>query len=365
MGLGEANVLKSLLFRLGRKYGEVFVKTTCLLLSAVQFGITAQELEELLWANPSVRSEMGKNLSSRDAFPGNGGSESEIRSAIGASLCHFLNCISSILHRKYFYGCEVYCWSNTRTKQLVTSFYISEDFQLAQKSLTDYYIQYVLDYPLPRKTPFKSVHVCIEMHCLLYSCGKRTEIMQHCLLNYGWLFTVLQATRSSYLLQVLQQVYRAYNDRCLLVLERVLRLACPVINRSKLAFAGEMQTRLLPFVQRFPALEELVSQCKKQRFPDGTLLPAGMHAQAPGAPLRVSFTEAETINDAILTYEGQSTLCLVYCSGKLLKMFALESGDLLREVVFKEGVEWIKLSQDQKVVKTHITCPFRCFNLLP
>ena len=277
---------------------------------------------------------------------------------IKRSLAQFLHDLlldlSPLLTTKVFVGSLLYTWSNSVIKEIVESLYLTtkEQKHSMQKILVRYYLEYIGrgKYPTNQKVPLKTAHIVIELPHHFKDLGRDTEAMEMCYLNLHWLTAIIKTCGVTGVLFFLEQAFRSIeNNRPLLIVERSIRLAIPILQRNLGAFPGEIFSRTLPFARIFPDLKSIISQCVLYKFDYPSLLPAGMHAQAPGAPLRVSFSEEAQIADQVLVFETGKMTNIVYAARNRLKFFEMITGDPLKEMAFNDNIKWLKLTRDKQV----------------
>ena len=367
IGQNEVDAVRTYVSSLQRLYGDCFVRITVSLITASKFGISGQELEELLLTYNSVIEDVKAiypelkyiTKSNFTKFSG------IVKSAIAFSLHNLLADLSPLLLRKYFVGCLLYKWSNSVVENAMEFLYLASQEQKysVQKMLVRYYVEYTArgKYLTNPKIPLKMAHVVLELPYHLKDLDRENEAMEFCFLNIFWLFAIIKSFGVVTVLFFLEQAYRSFkNNRPVLIVERSIRLAVDSLQSSPDAFPGELFSRTLPFARIFPSLKPLISQCTSYKFSTSALLPAGMHAQAPGAPLRVSFGEETEIVDQVAVYESNNIINLVYCTQDRLKIFDMVSGDLLREMAFGDDVRWLRTTRD-KQVQVWSMCTFRNF----
>lgn len=351
VGCGETDVIKKLIKRLQHQYGKHLVYITVSLLTVTTYGITAQDMRDLLVNRDSVKIEVLRNLQhigfqQEDEQDG----KDAVSNAIDNCLTLLLGELSDLLHVKRIGGCEVYCWSSRNIENALQSFCDKAELNDTRKSLMEHCMQYVeRKSKMPLKEPLKCSHICME----LASFSEVPEF-QDCIsrlwpLSFSCLHTMIHSFGVVQVLCLLEQAYKCSRDRSILVVERAIRLALPVIHRSIHSFSGELFSRLSHFASSFPSIDKLVKESVSPPRNSPSLLPAGIHAQAPGAPLRVSINEQQSISKSVVVYEKESVMCLTYCCCRTLKMFDMHNGDVIREVLFKDDIEWIQMSDTLEV----------------
>ena len=341
---------------LQEKYGDCFVRITVSLLTASKFGVTEQELEEILPTYTSVIDDLkifhpklrGVTKANFTKYSG------VIRSALAFSLHNLLLDLSPLLLWKVYAGCVLYAWSNSVIKKIMESLYLTSDEQKhsVQKILVRYYVDYIGrgKYPSCQKVPLKTAHVAVELPYHLKDLRRENESLELCFLNLHWLTAVMKAFGIVPVLSYLEQAYKTFdNSRPILIVERSIRLSIPTLQSNFGAFPGEMFSRALPFARIFPPLKHFIAQCTSYNYDIPSLLPAGMHAQAPGAPLRVSFTEEAEIADQVLVYESKKMTNVVYCTRNRLKFFDMVTGDPMKEMAFNHEIRWLMATRDKQV----------------
>ncbi|CAK8675831.1 unnamed protein product [Clavelina lepadiformis] len=350
IGENESDAIRQYMVILQQRHGQYIVQVTARLITAAKYGLTEQEMVEILWTYRAVQTELTGKLRATSKSMATAG---QLRSILTFSLSNLLEDMSSILMSKVIAGCQLYCWSNKIVKSVIESLYLKkpEADKTTKTSLIHYYNEYLKNglYPTNQNVPLKTVHVALAIHQHFLDQNNQSKAMELCYTNLYWLSAVSRSLSIVHTLFFLEKAFEIYNDRSLVVIERAIRLALGLLHQSVNILPGELFSRIMPLLYKFPSLKKLMVQCTENR-PDITcLLPAGIHAQSPGAPLKVSLTENKMIR-SVLAYETSSSMNITYCSGKHLKMYDMTNGDLLREIVFNEKIEWMKISDDHEFI---------------
>ena len=344
------------------KYGDNLVRITVSLITASKYGVTEQELEEILPTYTSVIEDL--KIFFVDLKCVTKTNVAKFSDLIKRSLAYFLHNLlldlTPLLLSKVLVGNLLYTWSNSIVRKAVESLYLAsqEQKQSMQKILVRYYLEYTGrgKYPTNQKKPLKTAHIAVELPFHLKDLGRESEAMEVCYLNLHWLAAITKTFDVTAVLLFLEQAFRTFeNNRPLLIVERSIRLAIPILQSNFNAFPGEIFSRTLPFARIFPDLKAIISQCALYKFEYPSLLPAGMHAQAPGAPLRVSFTEEAEIAADVLVFETNNMTNVIYGTRNRLKFFEMVTGDPLKEMAFNDDIKWLKLSRDKQVKQTNFT----------
>lgn len=356
LGENELSAIHNFMKSLRVKYGSNFVRITASLICVTKYGITQQELEEILLKQSSVLQDV-KLLNC--GYLKHSGKESchdskELSGALANLLQNLLADMEPLVLKKFYIGCLVYTWSNSVVQHLIESLYFSkiDHRKEVQNMLVDYYLEFIGkgNYPSDQRFPFKTAHIALELQIHLKNLSREAEAVEFCFLNIHWLTVVAKTQGCVALLFLLERAHRIYDkNKSILIIERAIRLTVANIKNNYNAFPGEMLSRTLPFSRIFPQLKQFVTKCSSNKFPLPYLLPAGLNAQAPGAPLRVSFVEDQKIVDNLFAYDTNQMTNLVYCTGNRLKFFDMTTGDSLREIAFNDDVKWLQTSEDKQV----------------
>jgi len=356
IGKTETDAIHHFIRLLQAKYGDCFVRITVSLITASKFGLTEQELEEILATYTSVIEDLKLYFDDLECVTKTNIAKFSdlIKRSLSYSLHNLLLDLSPLLTTKVFVASVLYTWSNSVVKDILESLYLTskEQKHSIQKILVRYYLEYIGrgKYPTNQKVPLKTAHIAIELPLHLKDLGRESEVMEMCYLNLHWLSAIIKTFGITGVLFFLEQAFRLLeNNRPLLIVERSIRLSIPILQRNLSAFPGEIFSRTLPFARIFPDLKSIISQCVLYKFDYPSLLPAGMHAQAPGAPLRVSFTEEAEISEKVLVFETSKMTNIVYGSRNRLKFFEMITGDPLKEMAFSDHIKWVRLSRDKQV----------------
>ena len=356
LGKDEFSAVHNFMRGLEVNYGTHFVRIAASLICVSKFGLTPQELEEILLNQNMVVNDV-KSLYCDHQQSGEKASSSktqEFRSALANTLHNLLADLSPLLVQKLFVGCMIYTWSNNLVQELIEKLYFSDNDQKREikKILVRYYVEYVGKgtYSSSKEVPFKSVHVAVELSINLKDLLRKADAMELCFLNINWLSVMIKSHGIVPVLFLLEQVLKLYDDdRPLLIVERSIRLAISNIKDNPNILSGELLSRTLPLSKIFPQLKQFVFQCSSEIFPFPFLFPSGVISQTPGAPLRVSFAEDQKIVDKCFAYEASKMANLVYCTENRLKFFDMITGDALREIAFNDKTKWLRITRNKQV----------------
>lgn len=130
-----------------------------------------------------------------------------------------------------------------------------------------------------------------ELPYHLIRCYRYTDLFNHVLFNFDWLYYKLSCMPLFTILDDFDDALNHKYDQEIVLVRDAIRLSASMLRNRAHMLAAEVVGRLLPYYNYFPNIRQLIQDCDTKSIHVNGLVPAHHYLQAPGGPLLYSLEE--------------------------------------------------------------------------
>lgn len=293
-------------------HGEILVTKSLAYLTAVSFGLTDMEMDDLLTLDDQVLLEVRPPiLSGSTRIP---------------QVCwrKLKTALTPLLRT---YQCErliVVTWAHELSKEAAKLRYLNnpEIAEIVHSNLAEYFggRWYNISKPIKNGDNIKAANRLLPSQPLqfqngsfnvrklinvpqhLFEAGQIDRLEEYILFNFDWLRSKIMALG----LDALLDDFSLVNGRDVLLVEHALRDSAALLENDPSSLAVELTGRLLCHCKEYPKIKTLIQQCDAKGVEDCGIIPVTPFHSVPGSPLKHVITLPE-VPDVLETLKREFT----------------------------------------------------------